>query len=313
MRSACLLTTRHSILNSRKYGSNNLNRYQPLRNNLLNDLYRSIHCSTRIGLRDVPSHDKDDQGNDVTNVDTRKRHHVHFYDRAKKWSNIQLTPLVDSQQYQQINISTNLHATHYFLCSSTTSWKNASYGHLQSIRLFSQGRTTTDTDTREETIHMGERKEQMRQAATKGRDAVSKGATSLKDLVQKYGFTFVGTYFSVWVLTLSTLFGVIDSGLVDPATLSNIQLPWHSGTGAEEEAAAEAKEIRSSVELIASYMEKYEWTKPYADKLEENPRTSNFAIAFVATKLTEPIRIAFTMGIVPRISRALGQQPTTKE
>ena len=138
MRSACLLTTRHSILNSRKHGANNLNRYQPLRNTLLNDLFRSIHCS----LRDVPSHDKDDQGNDVTNVDTRKHHHVHIYDRAKKWSNIQLTPLVDSQQYQQRNISTTLHATHYFLCSSTTSWKNASYGHQQSIRLFSQGRTT---------------------------------------------------------------------------------------------------------------------------------------------------------------------------
>ena len=102
--------------------------------------------------------------------------------------------------------------------------------------------------------------------------------------------------------------------MVDPATLSNIQLPWHSGTGAEEEAAAaEAKEIKSSVELIASYMEKYEWTKPYAEKMEENPRTSNFAIAFVATKLTEPIRIAVCMGIVPRISRALGRQPTTKE
>lgn len=323
MNSACLLTTRHSILNSRKHGANHLNRYQLLRNNFLHDLYRSIHCSTKIDLRDLPSHD--DQGDDVTNVDTRKYHHVHTNDRAKKWSNIPLSPLVDHQQlqhhpqHQQINISTTLHGTHYFLYTSTTTWKNASYGHLQSVRLFSQGRTTTDTDTREETSHMDGNKERMREAATKGRNAVSKGATSLKDLVRKYGFTFVGTYFSVWVLTLSTLFGVIDSGLVDPATLSNIQLPWHSGTGAEEEAAAaEAKEIKSSVELIASYMEKYEWTKSYADKVEENPRISNFAIAVVATKLTEPIRIAVTMGIVPRISRALGrhevsESPTTKE
>lgn len=308
-------TTRHSILNNRKHGANHLNRCQLLRNNRLIDLYRSIHYSS--DLWGFPSYNKDDQENDITNVDMRKSHHImNICDRTKKLSNIPLTSLVDCQRLQQhqrqINIATSLRATHHFFNTSTIAWRNdVSYG--QSIRLFSQGRTT-DSDTNGKTIHMDGRKEQMRQAATKGKNAVSKGATSLRDLVRKYGFTFVGTYFSVWVLTLSTLFGVIDSGLVDPATLSNIQLPWHSGTGAEEEAAAaEAKEIKSSVELIVSYMEKYEWTRSYVDKVEENPRISNFAIAVVATKLTEPIRIAVTMGIVPRISRALGRNEVSDE
>mmetsp|Transcript_3721 Transcript_3721/g.4881 ORF Transcript_3721/g.4881 Transcript_3721/m.4881 type:complete len:351 (+) Transcript_3721:78-1130(+) len=153
-----------------------------------------------------------------------------------------------------------------------------------------------------------DRKEKMQKAAIKGQKVVKKGAHSVHDLVKKYGRTFVGTYFTIYIVTLGSLFVGLDTGIIDPATLSHIDLPWHSGHGADEQNAADAEEFKSSVELVAAYMAKYEWTAPYADMVQKNTHTSNLAIAWVATKLTEPIRLPLTLTILPRISKMMGKK-----
>jgi len=134
------------------------------------------------------------------------------------------------------------------------------------------------------------------------------GAHSLKALFQKYGMTFVGTYFTLYIITISTIFTGLDSGYIDPATLSDIQFnfPWHSGTGAEAE--ADAREFRSSVEYVVGYMRKFECTTPYAELVENNQRLGNLALAWVAAKFTEPIRLPVTVMIVPRVAKFLGQK-----
>lgn len=154
----------------------------------------------------------------------------------------------------------------------------------------------------------GDTRLKMSEAADKGRAAMRSGATSARYLLKKYGKTFVGTYLSIYVLTLGSLFGLIDSGFIDPSTLAKIQLPWHSGSEANAESAADAKEFTTAVEMIATYMKKYEFTKPYADSVTNNPSSSNLAIAWVATKLTEPIRLATTVAVLPRLSKFLGSR-----
>jgi len=159
-----------------------------------------------------------------------------------------------------------------------------------------------------------ERKLKVRKAANKGKAAMKSGATSLKDYImtypRKYGKTFVVTYFSFYFLTLGSLFGVIDSGLVDPLTLAQIELPWHSGSAANAESAADAKEFTTSVEWVASQMKQYSLTEPYADSVENNPKLSNLAIAWVATKLTEPIRFFVALGVTHRLKIVLGTAKT---
>mmetsp|Transcript_3823 Transcript_3823/g.5519 ORF Transcript_3823/g.5519 Transcript_3823/m.5519 type:complete len:327 (-) Transcript_3823:169-1149(-) len=152
------------------------------------------------------------------------------------------------------------------------------------------------------------RKDQIKNAAKRGGVAVKKGATSIKDMIQKYGWTFVGTYVTIYVVTLGSLFTSLDTGLLDPTTLSNVHLPWHSGAEAVEQDAADAEEIVSAIDMVAKYMKKYSWTEPYADLVKSNPHTSNLAIAWVATKLTEPLRIGVTLAIVPRMWKLLGNK-----
>jgi hypothetical protein len=52
-------------------------------------------------------------------------------------------------------------------------------------------------------------------------------------------------------------------------------------------------------------MKKYEYTEPYADSLVNNPHLTNFPIAWVAAKVTEPIRLIVTVGISYGVSKTL--------
>jgi len=97
--------------------------------------------------------------------------------------------------------------------------------------------------------------------------------------------------------------------MIDPATFHDLpsHLPWHSGTGAEEElAAAEEKEFRGSVDMVAGWLDRYKWTEGLAELVRVNPRVGNLAIAWVGTKVTEPVRVMVTMMVVKRLRRYLG-------
>lgn len=130
---------------------------------------------------------------------------------------------------------------------------------------------------------------------------------SFVGLFRKYGWTFFGTYMSIYVTTLVSLYASIDTGLLDPTTIANIDLPWHapSGTAAQD---ADVREFHSTAEFVGSYLEKFSWTKQYASYVTQNPHTTNLALAWIATKLTEPIRLAVTLAILPSVSKMLGKK-----
>lgn len=135
--------------------------------------------------------------------------------------------------------------------------------------------------------------------------------TTLTHLFQTYGWTFVGTYFTIYILTLSTLFIALDSSLIDASTLktAQLQLPWHSGTNAEEiEAAADARWFRKTVAAYVDVV--FEKTRPW---LEKNPHLGNLAVAWVVTKFTEPVRLPLAVVLVPKVAKVLGKKKVEKE
>lgn len=47
----------------------------------------------------------------------------------------------------------------------------------------------------------------------------------------------------------------------------------------------------------------------YMELEHVNSKTGSFVIAWVATKFTEPLRLALTIAITPRIARLVGRAP----
>jgi len=147
------------------------------------------------------------------------------------------------------------------------------------------------------------------------------GYTSLSNLVKFYGWNFIVIYLSVYIITLGSLFVGLDSGLINSETLQNIQLPLWSSAATETNSVVNTvfsdgtpnsvelskdspveKCSKSAVELISTFLEGFEFTLSYVRLIKENPHISNLAIAWVITKITEPIRVIFVLSIVPRVS-----------
>lgn len=136
-------------------------------------------------------------------------------------------------------------------------------------------------------------RERMSANAAKTSKAARKGAKTAKEMLQQYGPVFVGTYMSIYFLTWGTLFVGMDSGLLDPVAI----LGWIGGN---------AQEGKSTVHVVVEILEKYSWTAPYAETVEKNPHFANLAVAWITTKFTEPLRLAVTLGIVPKLARHFG-------
>ena len=147
-------------------------------------------------------------------------------------------------------------------------------------------------------------------AAKRGQAAAKKGAIGVRDMIQKYGFTFLGTYFGLYFGTLGALFAGIDSGLLDPATVMD-SVSWipgiHIGVG-----DGDGEGAKTTVDIIVELMQRYDFTRQYADDVANNPHTANLGIAWIATKFTEPIRLGASLAVVPRIHRALGRDTLEK-
>jgi hypothetical protein len=149
-------------------------------------------------------------------------------------------------------------------------------------------------------------------------------------LFKKYGYVFVGTYLSIYVVTLISFFFGLDAGLLDPGTLAQIfkvsknlacetaDVIGPTGTGASMNEAANAyadevsaevkKDGRTLVEIVKSYMRRFEWTSGYAQKLEENPHLANLGVAWFIVKFTEPIRLAAAVILTPKVAKLLGRK-----
>ncbi|KAL7464273.1 hypothetical protein ACHAXS_004633 [Conticribra weissflogii] len=154
----------------------------------------------------------------------------------------------------------------------------------------------------------------------------------LKTLFQKYGYTFVGTYLSIYFATLFTFFLALDSGLVNPEMVSDLfqstkeiacdtataMGPTGNDYGTSMNDAADAyaqgvsseitQEKRTAADFVSSILAKWEWTAKHADKVERNPHLANLVVAWVVVKFTEPMRLGLAVWVVPKVARALGRR-----
>ena len=130
------------------------------------------------------------------------------------------------------------------------------------------------------------------------RQSAQEGAKNVTGMLKKYGPVFVGTYLSVYFSTLGILFAGVQSGVLDPVVLFG----W-MGQGGDSETTTTAA---STVHLVVEFMENHDFTKPYSGIIERNPVFANLAVAWIAVKFTEPIRLGVALAITPRVSRFLG-------
>lgn len=126
----------------------------------------------------------------------------------------------------------------------------------------------------------------------RGTAAARKGASSFGEMIRRYGPVFVGTYFTVYVSTLGSLWGLVETGVVDPAYV----ISW----------IADAEDKKTTAEFIADFLSHYTLTNRLVPIVESNPSMANLAVAWIAVKFTEPLRFGVTMAIVPSLARALG-------
>lgn len=142
---------------------------------------------------------------------------------------------------------------------------------------------------------------EIRQELTeKGMTHAKQGMSKVKILMAKYGYFFVGTYLSVYIGTVYTLYFLIDNGLVDPSSLS---IPnWFPFAHSSED------EDATLVSIIADLADNFEFTKKYVDSIKKRPEFVNLGIAWVATKFTEPIRLGVSIFLTPKIARLFGRE-----
>jgi len=142
---------------------------------------------------------------------------------------------------------------------------------------------------------------------------------SFRSMVRQFGPVFIGTYGVVYVSTVFGLFMGVQSGLLD-ATYIMSYLTGNSSTAAATAGAAGDGVIdpdtiqyaASTMNDMVEFLEKYSWTKPLAPMVEQYPWTANFAIAWIMTKFTEPIRMGFVVMVTPYTAKKLGYGPTAQ-
>lgn len=156
-----------------------------------------------------------------------------------------------------------------------------------------------------------------------------------KILFKKYGTVFVGTYFGIYFSTLVSFFVILDFGLLDPDTLSQIfkvsknmacetaDIIGPTGTGASmnEAANAYAEDVRTEtiadsrtfVDIVSGYLKSWDGTKKYAEKLSENPHLANLAVAWFIVKFTEPVRLAAAVVVTPKVAKVLKLKKDSKK
>lgn len=127
-------------------------------------------------------------------------------------------------------------------------------------------------------------------------ESARKGAKTVGGMFRMYGPVFVGTYATIYVSTLGGLFAGVQSGALDPVALFG----W---------LGQDTGDFHNSVDLVVDFMQKHTFTEAYAPSVEKHPHLANLAVAWIATKFTEPIRLAVALPLTPRIARYFGYGP----
>jgi FAM210A/B-like domain len=109
------------------------------------------------------------------------------------------------------------------------------------------------------------------------REKMQKHAGKLRVLWQQYGYTAIGVYMGVYVGTLGTLYLMVSTNLVG---------------------AGDAISLLKAVGIDR-----------FLDVSELGPKKSGLALAWILTKVVEPLRLALSVAITPSIARLIGHAP----
>ena len=104
-----------------------------------------------------------------------------------------------------------------------------------------------------------------------------------KQLWQKYGYLSIGFYVGLYVTTLSGIFVSLDFDLFRASTFGFDPI--------------------ESVKKFCDFVEYMTGSVSLPAYIRENPRVGTFAIAWVMTKFTEPLRLAFTIAVMPTVAK----------
>ena len=115
----------------------------------------------------------------------------------------------------------------------------------------------------------------------------------IKKMWKNYGTVAISTYIGIYVTTLTSIFYCLDYDIFNAATFGMDPI--------------------AAVEKVTYLFEEITGSKSLPAYIRENPRVGTFAIAWVMCKVTEPIRAAATIAIVPSVARALGRGPPIED
>jgi len=111
----------------------------------------------------------------------------------------------------------------------------------------------------------------------------------LKLLWKRYGLVAIGTYLGIYVSVLSSVFYALDYDVFRASTL-----------GLDPVAA---------VKKVCDLVESATGNTSLPGYIRENPRVGTFAVAWVMTKFTEPLRLLVAVSITPAVARFLRLAP----
>ncbi len=105
----------------------------------------------------------------------------------------------------------------------------------------------------------------------------------------------IGTYFSIYVGVLGALFCIFDSGLLTAADLPT------------DMSQSMMNRIDGILSALPDWLENF--VRGVLATMQEKPKMQTLTVAWLATKLTEPLRLITTIFLTPRVARALGRAP----
>ena len=173
-------------------------------------------------------------------------------------------------------------------CLSGALWKNncGQSSHFVGVHRSTSSYSSSNISSRE--------KEGVAKAAASGEKNEEKPAprSKLVTLWRQYGAVAVTTYFGIYFSSIGGLYWAFNSGL-----LSFSDLP-----------VAVVGDNADSADVFSMIVHKYN-IDDYIDTSTISPSMGNFALAWLTTKLIEPLRAIVTIAIVPSIARKLGKAP----
>eukprot|EP00238_Polyblepharides_amylifera_P000759 CAMPEP_0196572336 /NCGR_PEP_ID=MMETSP1081-20130531/2405_1 /TAXON_ID=36882 /ORGANISM="Pyramimonas amylifera, Strain CCMP720" /LENGTH=205 /DNA_ID=CAMNT_0041889621 /DNA_START=158 /DNA_END=775 /DNA_ORIENTATION=+ len=114
-----------------------------------------------------------------------------------------------------------------------------------------------------------------------------------KELWHKYGFVFIGTYFTIWGATFGSMYLLVDNHLM------KINQFDENGT----------PNPFNPIEMQKRFMNWVKETFGFDMGLENVDNTSSLFVAYIATKALEPARFVLAALFTPRVARLVGRAP----